>query len=295
MTVRAMFKFGGGRGCAVALSGCLFSVDPIISASGAIFDSRLLRKWEDVSRSGRIVVAREAGNTYAIEYGSDAKVGRFEAQLGQLGEPVAPATVPCFKASEWREADQLFHRDPHWVGGDGASSVDLGHGRILWLFGDSWIDPSGQGTRQGASLVSNSVAIQTGTDPVAASIRFYWGRAADGSPAAFVPDDGEERHWFGNGVRVGDRLVLFLNQVRSAPTGLGFKSVGWVAWMVENPDAEPSSMAPPSACNTDESAGRPRGICRRIALGRACLRIRSRGPGQIAPDLCRTMDGARSP
>ena len=89
--------------------------------------------------------------------------------------------------------------------------------------------------------MSNSVAIQTGTDPVAASIRFYWGRAADGSPsrvrsrrrrgAALVRERCARRRLAG----------LFLNQVRSAPTGLGFKSVGWVAWMVENPDAEPSA------------------------------------------------------
>ena len=349
MAVRAMLKLAGVLACAVALSGCVLSVDPIISASGAVFDSLLLGTWEDVSGSDRAVVSRAAGNTYAIEHTSDSKVGRFEARLGRLGDhmvldvwptprdhdlpapydgvliaahvllsvevasnevrlaylepdslsaalrvshvhlahqqtegqlvlhgtteelrsalgpyvarpgalaeptvwrrapdsvvegPIAPVTVPCFEASAWREADQLFHRDQHWVGGDGASSVDLGNGRILWLFGDSWIDPSGRGTRQGARIVSNSVAIQTGADPVEASIRFYWGRAADGSPAAFVPDDGEERHWFGNGVRVGDRLVLFLNRVRSAPTGLGFESVGWAAWMVENPDVEPSA------------------------------------------------------
>ncbi len=156
-------------------------------------------------------------------------------------DPPAPVAVPCFEASAWREADQLFHRDPHWVGGDGASSVDLGDGRILWLFGDSWIDPTGQRTRQGARIVSNSVAIQVGADPATALIRFYWGRAADGSPAAFIPDEGDERHWFGNGVRVGDRLLLFLNRVRGADTGLGFESVGWTAWMVDNPDAEPST------------------------------------------------------
>ena len=156
-------------------------------------------------------------------------------------EPPAPVEVPCFEASAWREADQLFHRDPHWVGGDGASSVDLGDGRILWLFGDSWIDPTGQRTRQGGRMVSNSVAVQVGADPATASIRFYWGRAADGSPAAFIPDEADERHWFGNGVRVDDRLLLFLNRLRSTNTGLGFESVGWVAWMVENPDAEPLS------------------------------------------------------
>lgn len=149
--------------------------------------------------------------------------------------------IPSFEASEWHEADQLFQGDPHWVGGDGASSVALGNGQILWLFGDSWIDPTGTNTRQGARMISNSLAIQTGTDPATAFIRFYWNRAADGSPAAIIADELDERHWFGNGVQVGDRLILFTNRVRATATGLGFESVGWAAWMVDDPQADPST------------------------------------------------------
>ncbi|MBE0592088.1 MAG: DUF4185 domain-containing protein [Gemmatimonadales bacterium] len=153
----------------------------------------------------------------------------------------SPADVPCFEAAAWRDADSLFHRDPHWLGSDVASTVDLGDGRILWLFGDTWIDPTGEGTRAGARMVSNSVAIQTGTDPSTATIAFHWGRAADGTPAAFIPDRATERLWFGNGVRVDDRLVLFLSRIVATSTGLGFESVGWTAFMVENPDADPSA------------------------------------------------------
>ncbi len=151
------------------------------------------------------------------------------------------AGVPCYEAAAWREADRLFHRDPHWLGADVASTVDLGDGRILWLFGDTWIDPSGRGTRAGARMVSSSVAIQSGTDPSTASITFYWGRRADGSPAAFIPDRDGERLWFGNGIQVGDRLVLFMGRIVSTSTGLGFESVGWTAFMIENPGAEPSA------------------------------------------------------
>lgn len=160
------------------------------------------------------------------------------------GSPTAPARpvdVPCFEASAWREADQLFHRDPHWLGADTASSVDLGGGRTLWLFSDTWIDPSGRGTRSGGKMVSNSLAVQTGADPSAAAMSFYWGKAADGGPAAFFADRGDERLWFGSGVRVDDRLVLFLGRIRSAKTGLGFQSAGWTAIMVDNPDSPPSS------------------------------------------------------
>jgi len=158
--------------------------------------------------------------------------------------PVAAVAVepPCFEASAWREADRLFHRDPHWLGADVASSVDLGGGRTLWLFGDSWIDPTGSGSRRGARMVSNSVAIQAGADPSTATIAFSWGRNADGSPAPFLPERGAESLWFGSGVRVGDRLVLFFAPTLRNGTGVfGFEHLGWAAVMVENPEAEPSS------------------------------------------------------
>jgi hypothetical protein len=90
-------------------------------------------------------------------------------------------------------------------------------------------------------MVSNSVAIQTGTDPSTARMAFYWGRDAVDNPAPFVANRGSERLWFGNGVRVVDRLVLFLNRTVSTDTGLGFESVGWTAVLVDNPDAEPSA------------------------------------------------------
>jgi hypothetical protein len=350
VTVRGMYILSGVLGLVVVLSGCVLSVDPVISESDAAFDPRLIGIWEDVLGSDRAVVSRAAENTYTIEYTSDGKVGRFEARLGRLLDrpvldvwpaprdndlpepyagllveghlllfldfspdeirvaalepdsllaafhagqvrlahrrsedqlilhgtteelrsaldpyftrsgalaemgfwrrargaeatgPLRPVEVPCFEASAWREADQIFHRDPHWVGADVASSVDLGGGRILWLFGDTWIDPSGTGTRRGARMVSNSVAIQIGTDPTTATITFYWGRAADGCPTALFPDRGAESLWFGNGVRVGDRLVLFFARtLRGTGTGLGFEHVGWAAMMVENPDEEPSA------------------------------------------------------
>ena len=171
-----------------------------------------------------------------------AEVGAWRrASDTMIGGAEIPVDVPCYEAAAWRDADRLFRRDPHWLGADVASTVDLGGGRILWLFGDTWIDPTGTGTRRGARMVSSSVAIQSGTDPSTASIAFYWGRRADGSPAAFIPDRDGERLWFGSGIRVGDRLVLFMGRIVSTRTGLGFESVGWTAFMVENPDADPSA------------------------------------------------------
>ena len=78
------------------------------------------------------------------------------------------------EAQRWEEADKIFRSDSRWLGGDGATSVDLGHGRVLWLFGDSFIDLSGSGVRRTSDLVRNSIAIQKGYDPTTAEMQFSW-------------------------------------------------------------------------------------------------------------------------
>lgn len=140
---------------------------------------------------------------------------------------------------EWPEADLLFQRDQFWVGGDGAYSIDLGNGRVLWLFGDSWIDPRGTGSRDGATMVSNSLALQTGYDPSQATAEFYWGATPDGQARAFFPDFDGGRYWPGHGIRVQDRLLLFLMEVRTSDEGLGFEVSDWEAILVTNPDEDP--------------------------------------------------------
>lgn len=213
----------------------------------------------EAQRAGKLTLAHDSNNEQVILHGTTEELraalgphlsrpGALEAPsawrrvegAGIVSDPVRHVEAPCFEASAWREADRLFHLDPHWLGADGASTVDLGGGRTLWLFGDTWIDTSGKGTRQGARMVSNSVAVQSGTDPAVADIVFHWGKGADGQPEAFVPDRDGERHWFGNGVRLDDRLVLFLSKTISTDMGLGFDTAGWTAVMVDNPDAEVS-------------------------------------------------------
>lgn len=86
------------------------------------------------------------------------------------------ATATAAKAqtgTSWPEADKLFHADPRWLGGDGAFSTDLGNGRVLWMFGDSFVAPKAGATRGQSAFIRNSVAIQTGYDPSHASIKFY--------------------------------------------------------------------------------------------------------------------------
>lgn len=139
------------------------------------------------------------------------------------------------QAYAWPEADRLFRSDPLWLGSDGAFSVDLGAGRVLWLFGDTLIarDPA-QG-RKNAFFVRNTVGIATGYDPTSAHMKFYWRK---GGRMELFPSEGQVWLWPQSGIRVGPTLVLFCSRV--APTRatgpMAFRSAGWQAYAVANPD-----------------------------------------------------------
>jgi hypothetical protein len=142
------------------------------------------------------------------------------------------------EATRWEAAEKIFRSDPRWLGGDGASSVDLGHGRVLWLFGDSFIDLSGSGSRRTSDLVRNSIAIQTGYDPTSASMQFAW-KMKKGKPAAFFTRQGKNWFWPASGIMVGKRLLIFLMEIGTAANELGFEARGWKAVMINNPQEEP--------------------------------------------------------
>src|SRR5215469_1342432 len=143
-------------------------------------------------------------------------------------------------AALWPEADPLFHADPDWIGGDGAFSIDLGQGQVLWLFGDSFIAKTSARVRSESWFVRNSLAIQSGSDPSTAAMRFVVPLDAQGVPRSFMPEQGAQWFWPGHGIRLGDVLVLFYERVQSPPGDpTGFEGVGWTARRVLQPDADP--------------------------------------------------------
>lgn len=143
------------------------------------------------------------------------------------------------EATRWVEAEKIFRSDPHWLGGDGATSVDLGAGRVLWLFGDSFIDLSGTGSRRSSTLARNSLAIQTGYDPTSASMKFSW-NMRDGKPTAFFAREGNTWFWPASGVMIGRHLLIFLMEIRTSKNVLGFETCGWKAVWIDNPRDAPS-------------------------------------------------------
>jgi hypothetical protein len=164
-----------------------------------------------------------------------------------------PPATPKFKATNWPEADRLFHRDPNWLGADSASSVDLGKGRVLWLFGDTFIANTPNHLRTESTFIHNSIAVQTGRNPATASMQFFWRRSSKNTPTSFfsgnelpsplgAPAPGNVWSWPGAGVRVGDSVVVFLTLARpSKASALGFEVAGTRAIRIPNPDDAPDA------------------------------------------------------
>ncbi|HZS37315.1 MAG TPA: DUF4185 domain-containing protein [Polyangia bacterium] len=144
----------------------------------------------------------------------------------------------------WPQADALFHADPDWLGGDGAWSIDLGGGRALWLFGDSFIATSPARVRSQSVMVHTSIAVETGADPTAATMKFAWGGTA-AAPASFFADPPGDWYWPAAGARLGAPVIVFLTHVTRSSGGgaFGFTNVGWNAALIADPDDPPAAWS----------------------------------------------------
>ncbi len=138
-----------------------------------------------------------------------------------------------------KENDLFFTKDPVWRGADGAASVDMGNGRVLWLFSDSFVARDSLFSRKRWKFVRNSIAIQQGYDLKTASVKFYWNRSGK-KPTGFFRQPGKGWFWTGHGVMIKDKLLVFLIKEHNIKTGLGFEAIGWSAVLISNPADDPS-------------------------------------------------------
>ena len=163
------------------------------------------------------------------------------------------------KAVQWPQADVLFHRDPRWLSSDGAYSLPLRDGRILWLFGDTVVEPRPPYVRTRAYLkthgvfLRNTIAIERGNDPTTAPLRFYWRRQGRHA-SSFFSEHGAYWYWPADAVQVDSSLIVFLDRVTTNPKGTpgwNFQGAGWRVAIVRNDSKAPTRwrvrlVAPPS-------------------------------------------------
>jgi hypothetical protein len=134
--------------------------------------------------------------------------------------------------------NNVFKKSNFWRGADGAATIDLENGKILWLFSDTFINTKGVGQRTGSEMINKSLAIQEGNDLQSADLIFYW-KGTNEKPKSFFEIPGETWFWTGHGTIVNGKLIIFLFEEKSTTVGLGFESVGWTLAIINNPNDNP--------------------------------------------------------
>lgn len=94
-----------------------------------------------------------------------------------------------------------------WTGGDAVYSIALPDSRVLWLFGDSFLDTVyADRSRPGSSLIRNTFMVQQGK----VFTTLVGGTIDDPSPMVGTDDPDNEWYWPLDGTVVGDELHIFM-------------------------------------------------------------------------------------
>ena len=147
-----------------------------------------------------------------------------------------PTGLHQFKVTELDNG--FFMSDKFWRGADGAATIDLENGKILWLFSDTFIDTDGTGKRTNSTMINNTLAIQEGYDFSKSRFYFYW-KGTNKKPKAFFEIPGKTWFWTGHGTVLDGKLLIFLFEEKSTTEGLGFETLGWTLTIIDNPNDNP--------------------------------------------------------
>jgi hypothetical protein len=140
--------------------------------------------------------------------------------------PSAPReAVQAYKDPAFTE---FFRRTSGWTAGDGALSIPLSDGSILWLFGDSYVDDLDAATETIPCLFQarNAALLQSKDD--LQNARTLIGKGPGFRSWLKLPDGGDEWFWPICGFQNRDRIYVYLSALRKTAGGgmWGFESIG---------------------------------------------------------------------
>lgn len=143
------------------------------------------------------------------------------------------------KAKAFEVDNTIFKKDRYWRGADGAASVELSDGKVLWLFSDTFIDQDGTGKRSNAkTMIRNSIAIQT-ENSLETGLTFYY-QGTNQEPEDFFKVSDKNWFWTGHGILLMNKLLVFLIEETSTESGIGFEAIGWYVAIIDNPSDNPN-------------------------------------------------------
>lgn len=149
---------------------------------------------------------------------------------------VAPGSAAAADAPALARKDtvfsEFFRQTNGWVAGDVATSILLWDGRVLWLFGDSYVDDFDAATGTVPCLFDarNAVLLQS-LNNLAHPRTLFNSRSGDKSffrPPTARSSEFWPCFWPGAGFQDGDTVYVYLTEMQKTPQGgiWGFKAIG---------------------------------------------------------------------
>jgi hypothetical protein len=147
------------------------------------------------------------------------------------------------------EIDPIFDamlkpRERGYLGADGAASIALSPGRILWVFGDTTLGTSYGGARKGP-MVRNSIAIQDHSAGFPGTVEYFWNIEDRLIGDFFRPDSPQDPHWYwpGCGVNHDGTVYLFLTKLTQGEgeAGFAFQSDNCTLVRIRNHEEHPDN------------------------------------------------------
>ena len=149
-------------------------------------------------------------------------------------------------ASPLFEYEQPFQKNNNgWLGGDCAFSLPLSKEKVLWLFGDSFVNNkvTAKLDRKNAEFINNSIAVQKGNlIKKEYPLQFFWHREQENDQAFFNQKNEQGFLWAISGIQVQNRFFIFAVRIfnKNPEQALGFQQIGNEIVEIRNPQDTPS-------------------------------------------------------
>ncbi len=142
---------------------------------------------------------------------------------------------------------EFFRRTSGWTSGDGAITVPLSDGRVLWLFGDSHVDDYDPATRTTPCLFQTRNAAMLTAKNDLRNPRTLIGKRR--GFRSWFKDSNDDDVWFWPlcGFQNGQAVYVYLDSFRKTPAGgmWGFENTGTDYWArIKFPEIEVAAYEP---------------------------------------------------
>lgn len=161
-----------------------------------------------------------------------------------VGASARPAPLVVQSTRALPALTNKFRKADGWTGADAAWTIPVSDKRTIWFFGDTWIGKIRKGKHLDATMINNTVGVQSLSFDEAEqlpSIDFFWRTEAgkQEKPLSFFPSDQPEKWlWPGAGAFADKRLFLVLHRIKKVAAkepDFGFAEDGDLLASISNP------------------------------------------------------------